>query len=54
MKKFDWGTVAEIAVGFIIGGIVVAALSHLFGGWLAKQGALLHGSETTGADAGTK
>lgn len=44
MKDFSISSVAEI----VLAGVIIVALYSLFGGWLAKHGAAIHGSNANG------
>ncbi len=50
MTKIDTGTVIEIALGVVLGGIIVGILSHMFGGWFAQHGIEIHGVKPDGTE----
>ncbi len=43
MGKVSGTAVLEVALGVIVGGIVVVVFANLFGGWLQKQGLAITG-----------
>ena len=48
MKKIEISTIIEVAIGIVIGGIIVGILHSMFGGWFAAHGADIHGLTPAG------
>lgn len=46
--KFSGTAVIEIALGVLIGGVLLIAIQGLVGGWIAKHGVEIHGAKTSG------
>lgn len=46
--KIDKNAVAEIFLGVLAAGIILVVLGGLFNGWIASQGAAIHGKDASG------